>query len=41
MVIGLTIQQHGYGNLANTFAVATLEGVVQGWDVRFLLNCIN
>ncbi len=41
MVIRLTIQRHGYGELANTLAVAALEGVVRGRDVRFLLNYVN
>jgi hypothetical protein len=40
MVIHLTIQRHGYGKLANYLAVATSEGVVQGRDVRFLLNYV-
>jgi hypothetical protein len=38
IVFRLTIQRHGYGKLANTLLVATSEGVVQGWDARFLLN---
>jgi hypothetical protein len=41
MVIRLTIQRHGYGKLANTLAVAALEGVVRGQDARFLLNYVN
>jgi hypothetical protein len=40
MVFRLMIQQHGYDELANTLAVAALEGVVQGRDARFLLICV-
>jgi hypothetical protein len=41
MVIRLTIQWHGYGKLADTLAVATLEWVARGQDARFLLKYIN
>ncbi len=41
MVIRLMIQRHGYGKLANTLVVAALEGVVQGWDARFLVNYVK
>ncbi len=41
MVIRLMIQQHGYGELAATLAVAASEGVVRGRDARFLLNYVN
>ncbi len=42
MVIHLTIQRHGYGELADTLlAVAALEGVVRGRDARLLLNYVN
>ncbi len=42
MVIRLTIQRHGYGELADTLlAVAASEGVVRGRDARLLLNYVN
>jgi hypothetical protein len=41
MVIRLTIQQHGYGKLANTLTVAAAKGVVKGRDARYLLNYVN
>jgi hypothetical protein len=41
MVIRLTIQRHGYGKLADTLAVAALEGIFRGRDARFLLNYVN
>ncbi len=40
MMIRLTIQPHGYGELANTIVVAASEGVIQGRDARFLLNYV-
>jgi hypothetical protein len=41
MVIRLMIQWHGYGKLANTLAVAALQGVFGRRIVRFLLNYVN
>jgi hypothetical protein len=41
MVIRLTIQQHGYGALANTLVVAASEGDVRGRDARFSLNYVD
>jgi hypothetical protein len=41
MVIRLMIQRHGYGELADTLAVAASKGVFRGRDARFLLNYVN
>jgi hypothetical protein len=41
MVIRLTIQQHGYGELADTLMVAASEGVIRGQDAGFCLTRSN